>query len=225
MAVTLFYPYCTLEEVQRFMGDTNPDHVDAILSAINRASRYIDDKSRWLFYRKEYTDEIVLNTQGAPGNWTVWPAVNSVRRGFIKAPYKPILSVEVTSHVGETAPSVLVEGEDYEVDYVNGRIYCLGYGWSMKAEAYTVTAKVGVDNGTEDLTVIPPVLYDSTIAADESHGMSGDIHQIAIIVAATFSGFWMKKIITQGNMQPQSFLVTHVDKDILQELYRWAAKA
>lgn len=223
--VTLFRPYCTLEEVQRFMGQTKADDVDTILSAINRACRYIDSKTRWIFYRKQYTDEVVLNTQGAPGNWTVWPAVNAVRRGYIKAPFKPILNFALTTHVGNTAPSILTEGVDYEVDYVNGRVYCLGYGWSMKAEAYTVTAQVGVDNGTEDLTVIPVVPYDETVAPDETDGMDGEIHQLAIQIAATFSGLWMKKVYVQGMMQPENRLINIVDKETLKALSIWAAKA
>ena len=223
--ITLFRPYCSLEEVQHFMGQTKADDVDTILSAINRASRFIDSKTRWIFYRKQYTDELVINTQGSPGNWTVWDSVNSVRSGFIKAPFKPILNFALTSHDGSSAPSVLVEGTDYQVDYINGRVYCLGYGWSMKAGAYTVTAQVGVDNGTEDLTKTPITDYNETVPADEEHGMDGEIHQFAIQIAATYTGLWMKKVYVQGMMQPENRLINVVDKETLKALSIWAVKA
>jgi hypothetical protein len=226
MAVTLDRPYCTLEEVQRFIGDTKADNVDAILSAINRASRYIDDKiARFRFYRIQHTAVNVVPVQGAPGSWTIWPANNSVRRGFFKSPYRPILKFSLVQNTGAEAPLALVEGTDYEVDYENGRVYCLGYGWSMRPETYLVTATMGCDNGTEDLEADPVVPYDPTVPADEAHGMSGDIHQIAIQVAATFSGLWMKKIFIQGSVQPETRFVNKVDKDTLAELYRWGARS
>jgi hypothetical protein len=225
MSVILDRPYCTQKQVQRIMGDSNADHVDDILDAINRASRYIDQKSRWIFYRKQYTNAVVISNPGSPGNWTVWPAVNAVERGFIKSPYKPILKFALTTHVGNASPAILVEGVDYEVDYVNGRVKCLGYGWSRKPGAYTVTAQVGVDNGTEDLTATPVVPYDYSVPADTAHGMDGDIQQMAIQISAVFTNLWVKKVFVQGMMQPENRLQNKVDKDTLLELHRWAAMA
>ena len=219
MSEVLDRPYCSLEQLQRFMGDTNSNHVDGLIDAINQASRYIDRKTRWIFYRKDYVNAVALNTQGAPGSWTLWPSCINVRRGFVKAPYKPILpGLQIISQVSPNGPqAVLIEGTDYEVDYEGGKIYTLRAEWSMRPESYLITASVGVDNGTDP--------YDATKPATFAQGMDGDITQICRVVAATFSGYWLKKVMTNGSLQPQSFLVTKIDKDTLEELYRWGARA
>ena len=197
------------------------------MSCINRASRYIDDKiGRWRYYLVTQTAVKAVNTQGAPGSWTVWPANNSVRRGFFKAPYRPILSFSLVQQTGVNAPIALTEDVDYEVDYQNGRVYCLGYGWSMRPETYLITATMGCDNGTANPNALPtPIPHDPTVPADEAHGMSGDLHQIAIQVAATFSGLWIKKVFVQGMMQPENRLINKVDKETVLELRRWGANS
>jgi hypothetical protein len=220
MSEVLDRPYCTLEQLQRFMGDTNANHVDGLIDAINQASRYIDRKTRWIFYRKDYANAIVLNTQGAPGNWTIWPSCINVRRGFIKAPYKPILpGLQIISQVSPNgAQAVLTEGQDYEVDYENGKIYTLRAEWSMRPESYLITGSVGVDNGSG-------TPYDPTFPATFAQGMDGDITRLCKIIAATNSGYWIKKVQTNGSMQPQTAVINKLDKDTNEELNWWVVRA
>ena len=69
------------------------------------------------------------------------------------------------------------------------------------------------------------VPYDESVAPDEQHGMDGDIHQLAIQIAATFSGLWMKKFYVQGQMQPENRLINIVDDKTKKDLAIWAVKA
>ena len=65
MAITLLYPYATVEEVKRYIGETltDTDKEDQIKFAINKASRLIDSMTNRLFYKKTYTDEYITTTK------------------------------------------------------------------------------------------------------------------------------------------------------------------
>src|SRR5512142_153596 len=135
MAVTLVNPYCTVEEVQDFLEDSKADHVDRIARAINAGSRYVDSISDHIFYRKQYTNEPVQRQSRGRNIWSMYPAVFKNQAAFIKSPFNPIIRGSVTLYDNGVE---LIEGQDFTVDYENGKIYAANYSFAS-AEGFLPT--------------------------------------------------------------------------------------
>lgn len=160
----LLNPYCSVQEVLRFLKDDRAD-ADVVVGAINRASRAIDSYTGWVFYRKTYTSEPVFFGRGAVGRFKVLPSLRNVNYGFILAPYRPIVSLTALYDATVNPNVALVDGVDYEVDYIGGRIYSIGSGaWSTKPGAYKITANLGLDNGS----YVAPVAQVMNIVTTEA---------------------------------------------------------
>lgn len=202
MAVTLLYPYCTLEQVQQFVGNTNADKIDQIKDAINRASRFIDEITGRIYYQKTVTDYYLRGTAGGDG-WDIRKYIpGKSAGGLLVCKYKPIVSI--TSLV-ETAVA-LTENTDFYVLNESGIVERASGNWSETPRDIKITAVFG---------------YATTDTATPSADQPGDITQYAIEIAGRMSGLFARSVEQQDG-EVMAFYETAIPEWIVERL---AAKA
>lgn len=176
MAVTLDRPYTTLNRVKAILGikttDTSKD--DDINLAINDASRFIDDITGLVFYKKTVTDFYIPLTGGGAG-YQILPHVNE-GGGVIVCPWRPIVSVQSIYEAGK----LLVENTDFFVDLVNGRIERSdGVDWERYARAIKISATFG---------------YNASATTAPANDQPGMITRFAGEFAARMSGYYHRDV-------------------------------
>lgn len=173
MAISLFRPYCTLEQVQRFVGNIKPGSEDAINDAINRASRFIDKITGMIFYKKTVTDEYIPGTSGGNG-WEIRRIIpgRSVG-GLLVCPWRPIISI--TSITENNV--LLTENVDYYVISESGIIERASGNWPEAARAIKISAVFG---------------YDTTDDSTPSANIPQDVQEYAVEIAGRRSGLYVK---------------------------------
>ena len=165
MSVTLSNPYCTLTDLKNFLmialTDTSKD--DKLNSAINRASRFIDEMTEKIFYQLTQSN-ITISPFSAGKGWHICHSVgnNAVINypAYLQAPYRPIISITGLTESGV----LLVEGTDYSVDYENGVIFKISGGdWvNVPGQLKFTTSVLGYasNDPTVPATTIPYDVYE-----------------------------------------------------------------
>lgn len=199
MSVTLLYPYCTLAQVQQFVGNTNADKIDQIKDAINRASRFIDEITGRIYYQKTVTDYYLRGTRGGDG-WEVRRYIpGKTGGGLLVCPYRPIISV--TSLIEGT--TTLTENTDFYVLNESGMIERAdGDNWSETPRDIKITAVFG---------------YASDVTDTPAATQPGDITQYAIEIAGRMSGLFARNVEHQDG-ETLAFYETAIPKWIVDKL-------
>lgn len=198
MAVALLFPYCSLAQVQQFVGNTNADKIDQIKEAINRASRFIDEITGRIYYQKTVTDYYLRGTAGGDG-WSIRRYIpGKPASGLLVCPYKPILSVSELV-VGDV---VLTENTDFYVLNDSGIIEKASGNWSETPRDIKITAVFG---------------YAETDTATPAATQPGDITQYAIEIAGRMSGLFARNVEQQDG-EVMAFYETAIPKWIVDRL-------
>ncbi len=183
----LLRPYCTIDDVRRHIGNTSAADEDLEV-AINRASRYIEDKTGRNFWFNDYSE-----------------AAYTVRRidvigDMALLPFEVITLTEVSQD-----DAVLTEGTEGDYSFeVGERVIKSNSSWST-AIPYTGTLTVkgtfGFELDETDPDEAPP------------QGLPEPINTACILVAATYSGVWMKSITGLGG-ERESVLVQRIPTEV-----------
>jgi hypothetical protein len=152
-------PYCSVAQVQEQIRNTDASLNSAIETAINRASRYIDDyKGRDYFLHDHTTDPVVCRL-----------GEGIFCRHFLYLPFSPVISGLAVKVNG------VLWAED--VDYVRVgtfKLVSINGPWPVTCaqDKVELSGKFG---------------YDQATSADIPTKLPGNINQAAILVAAAFS--------------------------------------
>lgn len=173
MAIALDRPYTTLDRVKAILGiaSTVTTKDDDIKQAINDASRFIDDMTGLVFYKKSVTDFYIPLTGGG-GGFQVLPRVTE-GGGIIKCLWRPIIAI-ASIYENET---LLTENEDYYVDLENGRIERAGSDWPREPRSIKISATFGYNaSGTTAPATDQPGMI-TRFAGEFAARMSGYYHR------------------------------------------------
>lgn len=167
-AITLLRPYCSLSDLQDFLGNDTPDNVNTLLRAINRASRVIEDKTGRNFWFNDYSTSA----------YRVFRSDVTPKRALL--PFEIITLTEVSED-----EEVLEEGSD------NDYIFDVGTRsiqfTSDRTFPYTGTLLIkgtfgyALADAPNSQTQPPPLL-------------PGEISDAALRIAAAYSGLWEKSV-------------------------------
>jgi hypothetical protein len=222
----LINPYCKLSELKTFLAlPLNlADKDDQLIDAINTASRFIEDETYDRFYKQTFTEALVNFQSAGRNNFTIFHPVqrrNDPQYGFIKTPYKPILSLSEIKTSQEYPPNnfgVLTENVDYSVDYANGKIYRMNESaWSQMPGAIKITCDLGFDNGSNNYTV-GLTGYDNSIPADTIPGL---IRNLCVKLAAVTTGMWRRDVYDKWTGTKSVINVMENDEKWIMQLRHW----
>lgn len=186
--MTLTRPYCSLAQLQDHIGNADPDKQDLLESAINRASRFVEDKTGTDFWFHDHsTTALTVNRRDVLGDQVLLPF--------------PIITLTEVSNDGE----VLVEGVDNDYFFEVGERAIQGlaaFGSIPFVGTLTVKGTFGYTLDTVDPTNLPPPT------------IPGTINQAAILIASAYSGLWQKSVrsLTGGT---DNYFVQDVPKEAL----------
>lgn len=157
-------PYCTVEEVQAELKNTDAAIAPTVEGAINSASRFIDQYKGRDFFQHDYsTSPLVIDSED-----------DCVFGNVLFLPYWPV--IELTK--------VEVAGVEWvaDTDYVakGRRLYSLGGNWPVGLDRDAVARLTGKFG------------YAQTAATEVPTGIPDQIRRVAIIIAAVFSGYLRK---------------------------------
>jgi hypothetical protein len=196
MATTLLRPYVTLDDVKLHcsIGLDSTKYDEQIKRAINRASRYIDERTQRYYYKKSYSSEAINGTDHYDG-WTIIDQTTT-RGGLILTPRRaPIISV--TTLVDDD--TTLTENTDFYLHKESGIIERSSGAWSNSPGEIVITADLG---------------YDSDDTATPSSSIPGDIAYYALEIASRFSGQYKKEIKNYVSGAAERVDLFSVPKDI-----------
>jgi hypothetical protein len=201
---TLSRPYCTLEQVQAETRNTEAGVEDTMRTAINLASRFIEQHCRADFWEHDHT----TTPLPIPAEW--------IAKGSIYLPW-PIVSVSLLEDIsGSTA--VQISADDYKVRggldanggvmhrgmiYYSGELPTLAYKDTLRA-----TGMFGYTLADTDPDETPPV------------NVPAAVNRACTLIASTWSAEYRKQWHDSDGMQ-QEMLQTNVPKEAYSLLSRW----
>lgn len=198
MAETLLYPYVTLNDVKRYIGDDmeKTDKDEVIKWAINKASRLIDGLTCRYYYKKTFTDEYLSTTKGYEG----WVIVEKEEGGLIYTPQRaPIIDITEL----EEDETVLTENTDFYIDKLEGKIEKASGNWHEEPREIKITCNLG---------------YDSADTETPSSDIPLDIQHYALEIAARMSGHFTKAKINYVSGGTENIDIFEIPKWIVDEL-------
>lgn len=179
MAVVLLNPYCSLEELKwelKFpLADVSKD--DELKSAINNASRWIDNRTgRDFFYHDYRVTPLVLDE------------FDSIYEGEIFLKHRPVIGI-----------TSLVVGSTTLVDNTNFR-WAAGEDRIIRLDGNWYPSRVG-----NLISIYGHFGYVQATPADVPTGLPGYIAHAARLVAAAFSGHNRKEIVGLDGQKSEVF--------------------
>lgn len=167
MPEALVNPYCSVAQVQAELRNTDAALNDALVRAINAASRYIDQyKGRDYFKHDHSSSPVVVDVFS-----------RAVYGQTLYLPFSPIISLSEVKEGG----AVLVQDQDYVIR--GDSLRRLSGHWSVGEPPDNVIELNGVFG------------YQQTTSADVPVGIPLTINQAAVLIAAALSGQNSKEVI------------------------------
>lgn len=203
--VTLVNPYCTLEQVQRFLGNTDGAKVDQIKDAINRASRFIDSMTGQVFYKKTISDYYLQGGEGGDG-WLISRVIpGRTGGGLIFCRYKPIIEITALYEGG----TLLAENTDYYLRKDDGIIERAdGANWSATPRDIKISGSFGYNAASSDAP-----------ASD----IPQDIQEFTKEIAGRLSGLYSRSV-EQADGSVDTFSETTIPKWMVDRIVSRAAR-
>lgn len=165
MPVTLLRPYCTEAEVRAVCGNQDAGVADKIRTALNNASRFIEELLKRDFVLHDYTSGSPLVIRRV----AVQP---SIIGSEMFLPLSPIITLTSVTEDGD----LLVESDDYVYDGPLGIIK-------------RITASGCDANWGEEISLVVKLGYDNSADAEAPAAtLIGPIRQACAMIAAAWSG-------------------------------------
>jgi len=166
--VPLINPYCTVAEVQKELRNTDSALNAELETAINQASRWIDDyKGRDYFLHDHSVSALVIRATDG-----------DIVQDELFLPYYPIITLTSVTVKGTT----WTENTDFVRDTRRNRLISVDGEWDLSE----VTDKVDI---------VGKFGYDQASSAAVPTGLPLHINKAAILVAAAFSGHNRKEAV------------------------------
>lgn len=209
MAVVLDKPYCTEVEVRAELRNEDTEVQDQVLTAINTASRMIDDWCRTDFWRHDHSSTKL----DVPPSWLVGNQV------FLPWPIVSITAVEEVSWSDQGVATVTdVESYKYSMEgVVSGarieRYGVLNFTYKPYRDPARVTLRLtgifGTALAVSDPTTQPPTNLPSTVK------------RAAVLCAAAISGLFLKVSSNPIDSSRTEVFDSRVPAEVPRLLKRW----
>ena len=225
MPVTLDRPYCTLAEVQAELRNAETDQEDAIKTAINQASRLVDDRCN--------TDFLQHDHSSTPLDVQPW----MVQGDRIFLPW-PIIEI---TEIKETVSGTVYDASNYKVMFgtldnlAGGKVTGNGEIIMLASAVSTLAASQGAQADEKPLWPVPGTGVFIAIKGKFGYAPQGGgtpdwtappptipaaIRRATVMIAAALSGLNMRRTIDNQGSRSE-FFSTNIPKEVEPLLTRW----
>lgn len=186
-------PYCIVAQVQAELRNTDTTLNAALETAINQASRYVDEWTGRDWYQHDHTSSALY----------VRAAMCLVDGPMLWLPYSPIISLTSVTEAG----TALVQGTDFVISLSmypnrgNNALTRVGGDWTC-----------GVTDD-ESIALVGKFGYAQTFTTSVPTGLPAHINRAAVMVAAAFSGHDTKEIVSADGIR-DTVTVKSIAKDV-----------
>lgn len=166
--MALVNPYCTVAEVQKELRNTDSSMNSELETAINQASRWIDDYKGRDYYLHDHSVSALV----------IRPSDGDIVQDELFLPYHPIITLTSVTVKGTT----WTENTDFVRDTRRNRLLSIDGEWDLSAL-------------TDTVEIVGKFGYDQTSSTAVPSGLPAHINKAAILVAAAFSGHNRKEAV------------------------------
>ncbi len=191
--MALLNPYCSVAEVQTELKNTDASLVAQLETAINQASRYVDEWTGrdWFQHDHSATPLYIRRGMALTDGASLW------------LPYGPIITLTSVTESGVA----LVQGTDFVVT---------GCLWPQ--DHMHMLLRVGADwtcgvADAESIVIVGKFGYAQALNTAVPTGLPANINRAAIMVAAAFSGHDMKEIVSAEGVR-DTIVSKAIPKDV-----------